>query len=101
MMLALRLCFADAGLVLSTREEALFRDHVIALGPTRISAGSRTNPGGYSQSDRGSGQFEVCDRRSPQQVAAMLARHGLEPVWKDWDCAFLGMDRPEARGRRL
>ncbi|HPC93921.1 MAG TPA: 2-iminoacetate synthase ThiH [Sedimentisphaerales bacterium] len=90
MMLALRLCFADAGLVLSTREEAGFRDHVIALGPTRMSAGSRTNPGGYTQSDRGEGQFEVCDHRSPQEVAAMLARHGLEPVWKDWDGAFLG-----------
>lgn len=95
MMLALRLCFADAGLVLSTREEAWFRDQVIALGPTRISAGSRTNPGGYSQSDRGSGQFKVCDRRNPQEVAAMLARHGLEPVWKDWDCAFLEQRRGE------
>jgi 2-iminoacetate synthase len=90
MMLALRLCFADAGLVLSTREDPEFRDHVIALGPTRISAGSRTNPGGYSESTSGSGQFEVSDRRSPHEVAAMLRRHGLEPVWKDWDCAFLG-----------
>jgi len=94
MMLALRLCFADAGLVLSTREAARFRDHVIALGPTRISAGSRTNPGGYSQADRGEGQFEVSDRRSPREVADMLARHGLEPVWKDWDRAFLDTDRP-------
>lgn len=94
MMLALRLCFADAGLVLSTREEARFRDHVVALGPTRISAGSRTNPGGYSQADRGQGQFEVSDRRSPREVADMLARHGLEPVWKDWDRAFLDTDRP-------
>jgi 2-iminoacetate synthase len=94
MMLALRLCFADAGLVLSTREAARFRDHVVALGPTRISAGSRTNPGGYSQADRGQGQFEVSDRRSPHEVAAMLARQGLEPVWKDWDRAFLDTGRP-------
>lgn len=93
MMLALRLCFADAGLVLSTREEARFRDHVITLGPTRISAGSRTNPGGYSQADRSQGQFEVSDRRRPREVADMLARHGLEPVWKDWDRAFLDTGR--------
>ncbi len=94
MMLALRLCFSDASLVLSTREAARFRDHVVALGPTRISAGSRTNPGGYSQADRGAGQFEVSDRRRPREVADMLARQGLEPVWKDWDRAFLDTDRP-------
>ncbi len=94
MMLALRLCFADAGLVLSTREEARLRDHVITLGPTRISAGSRTDPGGYSKprpdGHHDSEQFEVSDRRSPKEVAAMLERCGLEPVWKDWDSAFLG-----------
>lgn len=93
MMLALRLCFADAGLVLSTREDAPFRDHVITLGPTRLSAGSRTDPGGYSKAKperhRDSEQFEVSDQRSPHEVAAMLADHGLEPVWKDWDSAFL------------
>ncbi len=94
MMLALRLCFADAGLVLSTREDAQFRDHVVSLGPTRISAGSRTDPGGYSKAEadehHNSEQFEVSDQRSPHEVAAMLAKHGLEPVWKDWDSAFLG-----------
>ncbi len=93
MMLALRLCFADAGLVLSTREDAQFRDHVVSLGPTRISAGSRTDPGGYSKVEadehHDSEQFEVSDQRSPHEVAAMLANHGLEPVWKDWDSGFL------------
>ena len=90
MMLALRLCFADAGLVVSTREEAQLRDHLVTLGATRISAGSRTNPGGYSHAQAGSEQFEVNDQRTPQEVANMLKRHGLEPVWKDWDPAFLG-----------
>lgn len=90
MMLALRLCFADAGLVLSTREEAKLRDRLVTLGTTRISAGSRTNPGGYSQSNASSEQFEVNDQRTPQEIAIMLKKQGLEPVWKDWDPAFLG-----------
>jgi len=90
MMLALRLCFADAGLILSTREDAQLRDRLVTLGTTRISAGSRTNPGGYSKSKESSEQFEVSDQRTPNEVAAMLKQQGLEPVWKDWDPAFLG-----------
>ncbi len=90
MILALRLCFADAGLVLSTREPAAMRDQLVGLGITRISAGSRTNPGGYTTSTDSEEQFEVHDSRSPAEVAAMLAAKGFEPVWKDWDPAFLG-----------
>lgn len=88
MMLALRLCFADAGLVLSTREGARLRDRLVGLGITKMSAGSRTNPGGYSSQDSEK-QFEVDDQRSPSEIARMLADQGLEPVWKDWDRAFL------------
>ncbi len=90
MMLALRLCFADAGLVLSTREPPYLRDRLVGLGMTRISAGSRTNPGGYTQGDSASEQFAVSDSRSPAEVAAMLDQRGFEPVWKDWDRAFQG-----------
>jgi 2-iminoacetate synthase len=88
MILALRLCFADAGLVLSTREPAALRDHLVDLGITRISAGSKTNPGGYSGGNAVE-QFEVADLRTPAQVAAMIRSHGREPVWKDWDAGFL------------
>jgi 2-iminoacetate synthase len=91
MMLALRLCFADAGLVLSTREPAGLRDRLVQLGITRMSAGSRTSPGGYSHDQKEAGQFEVNDERSASDVAAMLKRQGLEPVWKDWDRAFLSV----------
>jgi 2-iminoacetate synthase len=89
MLLALRLCFADAGLVLSTREPAHLRNRLVTLGITRMSAGSRTNPGGYSGRQESDGQFEVCDERNPSQIAEMLKIQGLEPVWKDWDRAFL------------
>ena len=90
MILALRLCFADAGLVLSTREPQYLRDRLVGLGITRLSAGSRTNPGGYTKADSASEQFAVNDSRSPAEVAAMLDQRGFEPVWKDWDRAFQG-----------
>jgi len=89
MMLALRLCFADAGLVLSTRERAELRDRLVRLGVTKMSAGSRTSPGGYSGQRTTSGQFEVDDTRSPAAIVKMLKNLGLDPVWKDWDHGFL------------
>jgi 2-iminoacetate synthase len=88
MMLALRVCFADAGIVLSTREPARLRDHLVGLGVTRLSAGSRTSPGGYTDPDANTGQFEVNDHRSPSEVAAVLKSRGFDPVWKDWDEAL-------------
>ncbi len=89
MITALRLCFADAGLVLSTRERAQLRDHLVNLGITKLSAGSKTNPGGYSGHSGAIEQFEVDDNRSPAQVATMIKEAGLEPVWKDWDITFV------------
>jgi len=89
MMLALRLCFSDAGIVISTREPAPLRDRLIELGVTRISAGSRTNPGGYSRVESSSEQFEVHDQRSPAEIGAVLKERGFDLVWKDWDRAFL------------
>ena len=89
MITALRLCFADAGLVLSTRERAELRDHLVKLGITKLSAGSKTNPGGYSGHSGAIEQFEIDDIRSPAHVAAMIKQQGFEPVWKDWDIAFI------------
>jgi 2-iminoacetate synthase len=88
MILALRLCFADAGMTISTREPAHLRDQLVKLGITRMSAGSKTNPGGYYTHADSVGQFDIDDSRSPAQIAAMLKSQGLEPVWKDWDAAF-------------
>ncbi len=59
-------------------------------GITKVSAGSKTNPGGYSGHSDAIEQFEVDDKRSPVEVAAMISNQGFEPVWKDWDGAFLG-----------
>jgi len=89
MITAIRLCFADAGLTLSTRERAEMRDHLIKLGITKLSAGSKTSPGGYAGGNEAIEQFEVNDNRSPAQVAAMIRKAGFEPVWKDWDIAYI------------
>lgn len=88
MMLALRLCFADAGIVLSTRESAELRDNMLKICVTRISAGSKTNPGGYTSPTDAAEQFEIDDKRSPAQVATVIRSAGLGVVWKDWDSAF-------------
>lgn len=82
---AYRLCFENVELSLSTREHARFRDHVIGLGINSISAGSKTNPGGYAVAPESLEQFEISDERSPAEIAAMITRQGYEPVWKDWD----------------
>ncbi len=88
MIMALRLCFADAGLVLSTREGPQLRDHLIKLGITKLSAGSKTSPGGYSGHNKAIEQFEIDDNRTPAQVATMIKQAGFEPVWKDWDITY-------------
>ncbi len=82
---ALRLLLPDVGIVMSSREAAGFRDHLVRLGVTHTSAGSHTDPGGYTEPDEAEGQFEVNDTRSPAEVADALRRMGYEPVWKDWD----------------
>ena len=109
---AFRITFPQVGIVLSTRERASVRDSLIRLGITSMSAGSHTEPGGYTRQGveslhrtvRGrivapefqdgedqvaTGQFEISDERSPAEIASVLRQEGLEPVWKDWDQALL------------
>lgn len=86
---ALRIALPDADLVLSTREQASFRDGMIGLGVTRMSAGSKTCPGGYGARVGAGEQFAVTDHRSPAEVVATIEGRGFEPVWKDWDAEFL------------
>lgn len=82
---AYRIWNGEVELSLSTRERETFRDHAIGLGITSISAGSRTNPGGYAVAPASLEQFEISDERSPAEIARMIRRQGYEPVWKDWD----------------
>jgi len=85
---AYRLLNEEVELSISTRETPTFRDNIIRLGITSISAGSKTNPGGYAVAPESLEQFEISDERSPAEIAAMIRRQGYEPVWKDWDAAL-------------
>jgi 2-iminoacetate synthase len=108
---AFRLLFPDVGIVLSTRESASLRNGLIPLGITHLSAGSHTEPGGYTGAGRdklhltkrgrvevlpgssacpsvcpsATGQFEIADGRSVEEVAGCVRNLGFEVVWKDWD----------------
>lgn len=85
---AYRLFDEHVELSLSTRERPEFRDHAIKIGITSISAGSKTNPGGYTNGHDSLEQFEINDERSPNEIAEMIKETGYEPVWKDWDMAM-------------
>ncbi len=87
---AFRLLSQEVELSLSTRESARFRNHAIRLGITAMSAGSRTNPGGYAHNKTSLEQFSIDDSRSPAEVASFLRTQGYEPVWKDWDGTYDG-----------
>ncbi len=108
---ALRVAFPEIGLTLSTREPAHLRDGLAGLGITMMSAGARTEPGGYTgagrealhRTERGKSvplaaaevgtaeatvQFEIGDPRPHSVVVARLRQLGLDPIWKDWDAAI-------------
>jgi 2-iminoacetate synthase len=108
---ALRVTFPQVGIVLSTREAPALRDLLATVGVTMMSAGSHTEPGGYTHQGKdkmhltvrgrivppdaplaadtiATSQFEITDARTPEEIAGILRRRGIEPVWKDWDAAL-------------
>jgi len=110
---ALRLAFPQVGIVLSTREPMRLRDGLMELGVTMMSAGSETDPGGYTgvgkarlhrtvrgrevaleagewEGAEATEQFEISDERSAVDLSLALRERGLDPVWKDWDRALAG-----------
>lgn len=82
---AYRIFNPEVELSLSTRESHSFRNNVVKLGINSMSAGSKTNPGGYTAPSAALEQFETDDSRSPAEIARMLGAQGYQPVWKDWD----------------
>ena len=83
-MTAMRLFMPRAGITISTRESARFRDRLLPLGVTRMSAGSCTAVGGRTNEGNRVGQFDISDERSVAEMAAMLRRAGWQTVYKDW-----------------
>lgn len=104
---AFRIVFPQVAIVLSTREPAPLRDAMASLGVTHMSAGARTEPGGYtgagsddlhltvkgrrvelterSGTEKATEQFQIHDTRSPAEIAEMLRNQNIDPVWKDFD----------------
>ena len=108
---ALRITFPQVGIVLSTREAPALRDLLATVGVTMMSAGSHTEPGGYTHQGKekmhltvrgrivppeapyadasvATSQFDITDARTPEDIAGMLRSRGIEPIWKDWDAAL-------------
>lgn len=84
LLTALRIFLPRASMTVSTRERVEFRRNLIGLGVTRLSAGSRTEVGGYSQADNSEGQFSIADTSTVDDVKAMVEGSGYQPVFKDW-----------------
>jgi 2-iminoacetate synthase len=82
---AWRIFNEEIELSISTRENEVFRNHVIQLGATAMSAGSKTNPGGYTVEPESLEQFEIDDSRSVADVKLMIEGKGYKAVWKDWE----------------
>ena len=95
----IRLALPEAGIVLSTRESPALRDGLARICVTHMSAGSATEPGGYSEPRGAEPQFEIDDRRSPAEVASVLRSTGLDPVWQDWLRARAGVDPARSSGQ--
>ena len=117
LIFAFRITFPEVGIILSTRESKALRNNLCKLGITSMSAGSHTEPGGYTgegtddihytvrgrridinddnninlpcSSQSATEQFEINDDRSPEEICNMLVENGLDPVWKDWDQSIL------------
>ena len=82
---------------LTTRESQHFRNHMVDLGITSMSAGSKTDPGGYALFKHELEQFAVNDNRSPNDLMQMIQAQDYEVVWKDWDQCFEKERRNYAR----
>lgn len=111
-----RLLFPQVGIVVSTREPAALRDAIATLGVTHMSAGARTEPGGYTGAgsedlhltvkgrrveitgkngcEKATEQFQIHDTRSAYEIARMLEDQRIDPVWKDWDEVLLAAEGP-------
>ncbi len=82
---AYRLWNKDAEISISTREGKEFRDNILPLGVTSMSAGSSTEPGGYAHQNKALEQFSIDDARTPEEMAKAIKERGYEVVWQDWN----------------
>jgi len=91
-MVALRIFLPRLGITVSTRESAEFRDNILPLGVTKMSAGVTTEVGGHTQDGDKVGQFDISDDRTVEQMSTALRMRGYQPVFKDWEPIALTED---------
>lgn len=85
---AYRIWNSDVEISISTRENEKFRNHIISLGATSMSAASKTNPGGYVVDQQSLEQFETSDERSLEEVKQVIRKAGYDPIMKDWEGVY-------------
>jgi len=83
-LLAYRVFMPFTSIAISTRERGGFRDNVIGLAATKISAGVKVGVGGHSSQQKGDEQFEIADPRDTAEIHAMILAKGLQPVYTDY-----------------
>ena len=88
---AYRIFLPYVGITVSSRESAAFRNGIVKIAATKISAGVSTGIGdheekytGTGEGETGDAQFEICDRRSLRRMYADMAGEGLQPVLNDY-----------------
>lgn len=87
---AYRLWNENLEISISTREREKFRDHIIPIGVTTMSAASKTNPGGYVVDPQSLEQFEISDERSMETIQGIIRKAGYDPIMKDWHISYSG-----------
>lgn len=81
---AYRLFMPFAVICISTRERAGFRDNVLGIAATKISAGVKTTVGGHDEEEKGDAQFIISDPRSVSEIKQSLEKRGFQPVFTDY-----------------
>jgi 2-iminoacetate synthase len=97
---ALRIAFPSAGITVSTRESKEFRNAIVPLGVTKMSAGVSTAVGGRAGTPSTS-QFEIADTRTLDEMRADLLALGFQPVMHDWNVRIPAGERAGCAPRSL
>jgi 2-iminoacetate synthase len=82
--LSYRIFMPFAGQTISSRESPKFRDNIVGLSATKISAGVSVGIGGHAEEKRGDDQFDISDSRDVRVMKKVLTENGLQPVFNDY-----------------
>ena len=81
---AYRIFMPFASITISSRECARFRDNIVQIAATKISAGVNVGIGGHTGEEKGDEQFEIDDGRTVDEIYHMIQKNGMQPVMTDY-----------------